>query len=272
MKLVFLDVDGTLVGPQGVPECAWEAIEEAKAQGLRLSLVTGRPGRGEALRYARRLDPEGLHIFESGAVVLALGQDPHEPPAHPFHVEALPEKAAQETVRLARRLGLLLEAYTADGGFFVEGADPVLEAHQALLDLKAEEANLLSLTGLVRLQILLRPEDPLKAFLEGLPKDLAFHLAESPKMPGVRFLSLTKGGVSKRTAAERVARAYGLSLREAAMVGDGENDLELIRAVGLGVAMGNAPLAVQKAARWVAPPVEACGLAEALRRIGGRIP
>lgn len=272
MRLVFLDVDGTLVGPRGVPACAWEAIEEAKAEGVRFSLVTGRPGRGAALRYARRLDPTGLHIFESGAVVLALGQDLHTPPALPFHVEALPEGAAKEAVRLGRRLGLLLEAYTADGGFYVEGEDPILDAHQALLDLKAEEEDLLSLTGLVRLQVLLRPEDPVEDFLEALPEELAPHLAESPKMPGVRFLSLTKRGVSKRTAAERVAQAYGVSLEEAAMVGDGENDLELIRAVGLGVAMGNAPLSVQKAARWVAPPVEACGLREALRWIGGKIP
>ncbi len=67
-------------------------------------------------------------------------------------------------------------------------------------------------------------------------------MAESPKMPGVRFVSLTRQGVSKLTAARFVAEAYGLSLEEAAMVGDGENDLELIRAVGLGIAWETPPL------------------------------
>jgi hypothetical protein len=83
VKLVLVDVDGTLVGKDGVPPCVWPRVEALRAKGVRLSLITGRPGRGETLGYARRLDPTGLHVFESGAVVLALSQDPHGPPATP---------------------------------------------------------------------------------------------------------------------------------------------------------------------------------------------
>ena len=140
VRLVFVDVDGTLVGREGVPPCVWPEVEALKALGVRFALVTGRPGRGEALLLARRLAPTGLHVYESGAVVLALEEDPHEPPARPFHVEALPEEAAREAVRLARRLALPLEGYTADGGFFVEGDSPLLEAHQRLLGVEAGPA------------------------------------------------------------------------------------------------------------------------------------
>jgi Cof subfamily protein (haloacid dehalogenase superfamily) len=269
VKLVFVDVDGTLVAKDGVPPCVWPRVEALRAKGVRLSLITGRPGRGETLGYARRLDPTGLHVFESGAVVLALSQDPHGPPATPVHVAALPEEAAQEAIRLARRLGLPLEGYTAQGGFYVEGDSPLLQAHQDLLGLKAEGADLLRLEEpLVRLQVLAGPEAPLGALLDALPPGLTYHVAESPKMPGVRFVSLTKEGVSKLSAARLVAEAYGLSLAECAMVGDGENDLELIRAVGLGVAMGNAPESVKRAAKRVVAPVEACGLGEALDLLG----
>jgi Cof subfamily protein (haloacid dehalogenase superfamily) len=264
-RLVFVDVDGTLVGRDGVPPCVWPKAEALRGKGVRFALVTGRPGRGETLGYARRLDPQGLHIFESGAVVLALSQDAHTP----LKVEALPEEAAREAVRLARRLGLPLEGYTAEGGFYVEGESPLLQDHQRLLGLQAEGADLLSLPSpLVRLQVLAGLEAPLGALLDGLPPGLQAHLAESPKMPGVRFVSLTRQGVSKLTAARFVAEAYGLSLEEAAMVGDGENDLELIRAVGLGIAMGNASPSVKRAARRVVAPVEACGLAEALDLLG----
>ncbi|SDE54072.1 hypothetical protein SAMN04488243_10394 [Thermus arciformis] len=269
MRLVFVDVDGTLVGKEGVPPCVWPKVESLRKKGVRFALVTGRPGRGETLGYARRLDPWGLHVFESGAVVLALSQDPHTPPATPLKVEALPEEAAKEAIRLARRLALPLEGYTAEGGFYVEGDSPLLQAHQELLGLRAEAEDLLRLPSpLVRLQVLAGPEAPLGAFLEGLPRELQAHVAESPKMPGVRFVSLTRRGVGKLTAARFVAEAYGLSLEEAAMVGDGENDLELLRAVGLGIAMGNAPPSVKQAARKVVAPVEACGLAEALDLLG----
>ncbi|GAA6755856.1 HAD family hydrolase [Thermus sp. 2.9] len=269
VRLCFVDVDGTLVGKEGVPGCVWPAVEAAKARGVRLALLTGRPGRGEALRLARRLDPEGLHVFESGAVVLSLTQDPHEPGARPFFVAPLPEEAAKEVVRLARRLSLPLEGYTADGGFFVEGDSPLLEAHQRLLGLEAEGADLLRLQSpLVRLQVLADPKAPLGALLDALPQELSAHVAESPKMPGVRFVSLTQKGVGKLFGARLVAEAHGLDLRQCAMVGDGENDLEVIQSVGLGIAMGNAPLSVKRAAKKVVAPVEACGLAEALAALG----
>ncbi len=140
-RLVFVDVDGTLVGRDGVPPCVWPKAEALRGKGVRFALVTGRPGRGETLGYAQRLDPQGLHIFESGAVVLALSQDAHTP----LKVEALPEEAAREAVRLARRLGLPLEGYTAEGGFYVEGESPLLQDHQRLLGLQAEGADLLGL-------------------------------------------------------------------------------------------------------------------------------
>ncbi|UZX15131.1 Cof-type HAD-IIB family hydrolase [Thermus sp. PS18] len=265
VRLVFVDVDGTLVGKEGVPECVWPAVEALRAKGIRLSLITGRPGRGHALAYARRLDPMGLHVFESGAVVLAFSRDPHSPPAHPLLVEALPQEAAREAIRLARRLGLPLEGYTADGGFFIEGDSPLLKAHQELLGVVAEEADLLRLpTPLVRLQVLAEAQAPLGALMDPLPQELQAHVAESPRMPGVRFVSLTKRGVSKLSAARFVAESYGLTLAQCAMVGDGENDLELIQGAGLGIAMGNASPQVKKVAQRVVAPVEACGLAEAL--------
>ncbi|WP_253704780.1 HAD hydrolase family protein, partial [Thermus scotoductus] len=173
--------------------------------------------------------------------------------------------AAREAIRLARRLGLPLEGYTADGGFFIEGDSPLLKAHQELLGVVAEEADLLRLPApLVRLQVLAEAQAPLGALMDPLPQELQAHVAESPRMPGVRFVSLTKRGVSKLSAARFVAESYGLTLAQCAMVGDGENDLELIQGVGLGIAMGNASPQVKKVAQRVVAPVEACGLAEAL--------
>ncbi|WP_253705252.1 HAD family hydrolase [Thermus scotoductus] len=184
---------------------------------------------------------------------------------HPLLVEALPQEAAREAIRLARRLGLPLEGYTADGGFFIEGDSPLLKAHQELLGVVAEEADLLRLPApLVRLQVLAEAQAPLGALMDPLPQELQAHVAESPRMPGVRFVSLTKRGVSKLSAARFVAESYGLTLAQCAMVGDGENDLELIQGVGLGIAMGNASPQVKKVAQRVVAPVEACGLAEAL--------
>jgi hypothetical protein len=84
-------------------------------------------------------------------------------------------------------------------------------------------------------------------------------------MPGLVFASVTARGVSKLAAARSLAAHYGLDgLSRVAMAGDGDNDLELIRAAGLGIAMGNAPDHVRAAADRVVGRVEDAGLADAL--------
>ena len=50
--------------------------------------------------------------------------------------------------------------------------------------------------------------------------------------------------------------------------GDGENDIEMLRFVGVGVAMGNGGDAVKAAADYVTDAVDEDGIAKALRHFG----
>ena len=290
--LVLIDVDGTLYGPKGVPDCAWAATELTRRAGIHLAVCTGRPGRGFALEYAQRLDPQGLHIFESGAVIVGgsgahpslRSAKPRHPslrsakPRHPSlrsakprleRVYPLPGEAYQKLLRFSRLFQIPFEVYTAEGGFYRESDHPDLLTHERMLGFPAEVRELDEIPGqIVRVQYVTRDggwDMVRQAVLELAEVEL--HEATSPGMPGVGFNSVTARGVSKVSAASWVAERYGLTLAQTAMVGDGENDLELIRAAGLGIAMGNSPAAVKAAAQYVVSPVEECGLAEALRRV-----
>ena len=65
---------------------------------------------------------------------------------------------------------------------------------------------------------------------------------------------LVAAGVNKARALAFIAARYGVSLEDCAAVGDSENDLEVLRAVGLPIAMSNAPENVKAAAARIAPP------------------
>lgn len=83
--------------------------------------------------------------------------------------------------------------------------------------------------------------DEIRAYLEACPQI-------SVVDGGFGNLEFTKCGVSKAVGVQFLAESLNISKEEVMAVGDSENDLEMIRYAGLGVAMGNASETVKNAA------------------------
>ena len=60
----------------------------------------------------------------------------------------------------------------------------------------------------------------------------------------------------------------GLKREEIMAFGDGENDIDMLKFAGIGVAMGNASDEVKAAADYVTDSVDADGIAKALKHFG----
>ena len=257
VELVCIDVDGTLVGASGrvLPE-VWAAAERARGAGLRLALCSGRPAFGLARDFAERLDPDGWHVFQNGASVLNLASGE----SRSAHLSAT---AVARLVERARDTGRALELY-ADNEYAVESDGERARRHAGLLGVPFRARELLSLRGpVVRAQWLLPHAEAAEVLAEPHPE---MHLAHSlsPVMPETSFINITPEGVDKASAVHELARAYGVPLERVMMVGDGPNDLPVLRIVGHPVAMGNAEPELHGVARHRVADVEEAGLAEAL--------
>lgn len=256
VALVFVDVDGTLLGSSGdVPDEVWAAAARVRAAGLHLALCSGRPGFGVSREYARRLDPDGWHVFQNGASILHLGTGQSRSRClEPGLVRAL--------VEAARRWDLPLELYT-DGDYAIEHRGERARAHAELLEVPFRPRDLLTLgEPAVRAQWLLDDDLP-EPDWASLGHDFSITRSTSPVMPGTRFVNIIAPGVSKASGLLRVADAYEVPPERAMMVGDAENDLEAMAVVGWPVAMGNAAPEVIAVARDVVAHVDSAGLIEA---------
>lgn len=257
IRLVCIDVDGTLLGSGGqVLPRVWDAIARARASGLRLALASGRPAFGVTLDYAKRLDPDGWHIFQNGASVVNVGTGASSS-------AILGPDIVDTLIAEARATGRILELYS-DSDYVSEGAGAWPRQHAELLAVPYVERRFESLRGsVVRAQWLVpHAEVSRLTVLAGVETVTSV----SPVMADTSFVVVTAAGVTKGAGACTVANAYGFAMADTMAVGDAANDLPAMRIVGYPVAMGNAEAEVKACARWVVGHVDAGGLVEALDR------
>ncbi len=82
---------------------------------------------------------------------------------------------------------------------------------------------------------------------------------------GYGNLEYTKAGVTKGVALKKLSEILDISVDETMAVGDTENDLSIIQAAHIGVAMGNATEQIKKSADYVTDTNENDGVAKAIR-------
>ena len=261
IPLIFIDVDGTLVGASGkVTEAVWDAVDAARDRGQHLALSTARGAFGASWDMAQRLDPTGWHVFHAGGAVVhaASGEAKGEP---------LDDELLDVLIDAAGAKDWILEVYSPNA--YVVESDAVASVdHAALMGVPFVAGKFASFRQanprIVRAQFVV-DVDQIEAVTSIVaPLGLVATSATSPIMAGTAFVSVTPPGVTKASGIGHICEALNLSIDQVMMVGDGLNDLPAMQAVGHPVAMGNAEVAVKDAAHHVVADVESDGLAEAL--------
>jgi 5-amino-6-(5-phospho-D-ribitylamino)uracil phosphatase len=83
---------------------------------------------------------------------------------------------------------------------------------------------------------------------------------------GSAELVVMRAGCSKASGMAALTQQFGVPLSQVMAIGDNNNDIEMLRRAGWGVAMGQAPLAVKAAARAVTASNAQDGAALAIER------
>lgn len=257
LRLVCIDVDGTLVGPSGEPTAAvWAAVGRALERGQHLAMTTARGAFGPTYQWARRLDPAGWHIFHAGGALVHTGTSEVE-------ATALDASVVASATALSDAHGWTLEFYSARD-YAVNSGGALAVEHAALMGVAVTRGCAADVEApIVRVQFVV-PHGEVPAVVTAMSDVAEVSTATSPVMHGATFVSITPRGATKAAAIADVARYLGIGLGEVMMVGDGHNDLEAVTVVGHGVAMGNAEPEVLAAAAHVVAPVTEDGLAQAL--------
>ena len=242
-KILAIDLDGTLLDGGSIPEGHQQAVRLAMSKGFRVIIATAR-WRHMAEEIQRMLGFSDLIIACNGAQLY----DPNTGEDLVDH--RLSADLANRFTRVVSELpGFASATIDRETLIQIESSSetsswpPPLRAVQAFPDFQEEAPRILTVQGN---QMVLA----VKTAFASEPSERLLML-ESKGPSGETVLTLTTGAASKGGCLQVTCSALNLSPDTVIAFGDSEGDLDLFKAAGLSVAMGQAPSSVRNAADFV---------------------
>jgi HAD superfamily hydrolase (TIGR01484 family) len=265
-RLVALDIDGTLLKwvegagttYEQISPPVYDAVHRALDAGAHVVLASGRSPHGMT-RIADLLDlhagdAEPLWIVASnGAVVFRY------PPFEVVHEETFDAAPAVAAV-LEHHPTALVAVEERGVGYRVNRPFPEGELSGEMTLAEIDDI----VSGPVSRVIIRDPDATADDFVV-LAEKLGLHGTDYV-VGWTAWLDLAPVGVSKAFGLARVAEELGVDAADVLALGDGRNDIEMLRWAGRGVAMGQAIELVQEAADDVTDTVHDEGVATELAR------
>ena len=260
IRLLALDLDGTLLDPRGrISQPNLNAIEKARAAGVRIALVTGRRFR-DSRPVALELGLDIPLISHNGALTK------HAETLQTVAVLPLPLDAAREALRVGRSAGA--DALLSDDH---EGLGVLVYDHLSGDNVAVHRyiAWATRLHGGEEGRNAVQPVDSLEHYLDHEPIHLAFsgrcaamdqleellksELGDRVKVLSTKYfeqdftlIDVVNPAASKGAGVAAAAAELSISAEEIIAIGDNYNDLEMLLFAGTGVVMANAPLTLRE--------------------------
>lgn len=263
--LIALDLDGTALMPDNtVSERTKEAVRRARQAGMHVVIATGRIC-AEAREFAREIGADDTMVTSGGATLSSVKYGTCSVRI------SMPWEPAVRAAAVVERIGMTAMVYAGER-LLITPYDEIefgrYKSNEGYLAAKQVEASVAEYIANERLsvdKIFVRSSDD---------ANLRYARTQLETIPGVRVMSSATDNIEiispiadKGMALGMLCRTLGTNLSRAAAIGDSENDLEMLHAVALPVAMGNATDAVKAACRRVTATNAMDGVAKAIEEI-----
>ena len=259
IRLVVSDVDGTLVDKQKqLTSATADAVKRLKDAGVGFSIISARPRSG-MMPIADTLGiDEPMGAFNGGTVFRRTGEV--------LEHHTIDPDVARGMVALAENVEVDIWVFADDRWYATSGEGDHVDSEKVSSNqqpvLVDDVSDLLDAAD----KITFVSDD--ESLLVKLHEQAARFKSDATIVQSqTYYLDVTSLAANKGVGVSSLAAMFDVPLDAVAALGDQQNDVPMLEAVGLSIAMGNAPPAVQDLADEVTRANDADGVAHAIDTI-----
>ena len=270
MKLIFLDIDGTLTvpGENEPPESALEAIAAAREKGHKVFLCSGR--NWAMLKPLLRYPFDG--VVASGGGYVRVGDEV-------IFSKVMPREVLENVLGILRRSGVVCTIEAENGTWSDEDMGALLsETEGGNSEIKrwkkaiSENLGILPMSQydgspIYKIIVICRRRSQLDEAEKYLEDDYRLVLQEMPEL-GCLNGEIIDSTFDKGTGIRKMCEWFDVPIEDTVGFGDSVNDLEMLETAGTSVCMENGSEICRKCADIICPAVDKDGLAEGFRMAG----
>lgn len=269
IRLAGIDLDGTLLNDsKQLCRGAEEIINEAHKNNIHIVPVTGRPFNGIP-ECVKSLDAIEYVICSNGAAIIDKKNDKL------LYTFAMSNEKSREVYSILKNAGCVFEPF-CEGVCYTE--QEILDSYIGLFKGSPVEEYLLSTRVICdSIEALFFEQDKRadEFFVSCDSKDERIKItAELDKIGGVqywyydeRYIEITREDCDKGASLKTLCRHLGIDEKQTVAFCDGDNDLTLLEAAGVGIVMDNAPGRIKEKADIIAKSNNDNGVCEIIKAL-----
>lgn len=273
IKLIAFDLDGTVLDDhKRIRPATKEILEKAAGMGIETVPATGRPYKGlcseverlRGVRYVLTTNGGGIYERETGDCIYqdCMKLDHFLPLLSKMEeLDVMADAFVQGDSYMTKRKVPLIDRISGPEEIkeYIRSSRTVVEDQMAALKKRGDDVEKLTIN--FALDEKGRRIDYERAWriLEDFPE---FH----PVSGGMQNIEVTAAGVSKASALLWLGEYLKIKPEEMIAFGDSGNDIDMLQAAGIGVAMGNAEPEAKAAADFVTQANTEDGIVHAIKK------
>ncbi|WP_025730249.1 Cof-type HAD-IIB family hydrolase [Atopobacter phocae] len=261
IKLIAIDMDGTLLNSdKTLSQAHINSLNQAIAKQLKIVICTGRPLKGiTPFLNQIHLTDQDFIISNNGASIITSSE--HQL----IYEEALTAEHIRDIVALLPDIDSGVVVTNDEAYYSISPNESSVMAWDAnLVNMPLIQTNLLDLSTNESYYKILIGHDKkvLDNFYTQIPQTVfdQYYVVRSQD----HLIEIQKKHVHKGTAFKWLCQHLEIRLEEAAAIGDGNNDIEMLETAGIGIAMGNASDAVKAISDYEVTTNDQAGVSEAI--------